>query len=277
LTAGLRKDAQSFAKSASVSNYIFVSAYALAFVNGFVQQVVSRASDEGISSLILDSAGISAVELFALASLIAIQREAAPRPLRRLDGLFFLIIVILILAPVSRLSALAMSAIGVYVLLDRWAEPNSRAAALIATSLSVTMLWAPLFLYLGSHELLSLDAHLVAVMLGTTADGNLVHTHGGYDLAVLKGCSSFQGFPLATLLWLSLTRLFNPSMCQYLVIPLVLLPLVIACNVTRMTMMAWGPDWLELMHGPFGAELTSTAILLLTACSAWATLRYVRP
>jgi exosortase/archaeosortase family protein len=172
------------------------------------------------------------------------------------------------LAPVPAASWLGIVLIAFHLLFAARDAPN-RAAAALAFALTIPVFWSRLVFMFFSAPVLAMDARLVAMMVGTTPEGNLVPFADGSGAVVLEpGCSSLANLSLALLsasLFLHMRQgRWTTANISWMVLSLLL---VLTINVFRIGLIGLYPDHYQLIHGPIGATvagwLTVAAILLV--------------
>ena len=112
----------------------------------------------------------------------------------------------------------------------------------------------------------SLDASLVAMMLGTYRSANLVEfaDHSG-TLLILPGCSSLADISLAMLWWVTISQVVRHRWChQDILWCLFACVSVVALNVTRLTFMGLSHSLYDAIHSTAGNIVANVITLGLT-------------
>jgi hypothetical protein len=182
---------------------------------------------------------------------------------RRSDAALLGIVALLVLAPVGWASWLAVTLIGAaLVVTSRPGSVGARAGWIIA-ALSVPKFWAAAVVMLIGPTLLALDAAMVSALTGAARDGNtLLLAEGETPVVVFWACSSFHDVSLMALAFITYTRYFAiPSRMTDIAWVLAGCVGVAAINILRLAAMVSWPDWFDVIHTGFGAEIASIASL----------------
>jgi exosortase/archaeosortase family protein len=112
---------------------------------------------------------------------------------------------------------------------------------------------------------LSVDASLVARVLGTHRAGNMVEfaDHSG-TLAIFPACSSLANVSLALLCWVTVSQYLQHKWRSLDIFWCALAcSSVVAVNVIRISLMGISPHYYQFMHGPFAESFVGTMMLIL--------------
>ena len=168
----------------------------------------------------------------------------------------------------SWLSLGAVSAAG--IILDR----DRTAAYRMALALALTQLWHASVFKVFAGSLTGVEALLLAASLRVLGfdpivDGNVIHVTSEHALVLLSGCSVFSGLGVTLLGWSAVFCLMRPgdrfSATSVAAVALA----AIALNLTRLIVMAHGPQWHALVHDGAGAQVYDAAICALVISAAW--------
>ena len=232
-----------------------------------------------VNQLPSDSLGqLGSVEIFQLMAWYAIFRlvvSSDPAPVAQLrDFLIAVALCFLLLLPTNHMIWVIATAAAILGLIGRWGDPKLRAAGTVLAALSVQEFWGHSFFDLFAVSLLRAETAVVGTILhaargGTMWQDNVITGPSGFGIIVYSTCSSFHNLSLAMLCWLTVSRLRNQDWrSRDLVTGGVIGITMIACNVSRLCLMAWGPDLYEYWHDGLGAQFfavgASVLVLLLS-------------
>jgi hypothetical protein len=259
--------------------FVVVGLYVLGLANSVADKVVVSIATDGFLTGLLNTFDISVVVLAA--GFVGL-RHAAKTPGRAVDGADFLVGVVYLLSlciPLSPVSTAALTFLALYEYIRNIDSPEATAASTLFLGIAVCQLWGGMMLKLFSLPILSIDATLVAEVLGLIKDGAVEHSEnvidivGGQSLIILPRCSSLSNISYALLCWLTLVRV---GRVYWRKTDLYMMPIVIAgvfvINVLRMTLMGINPEMYLVLHGALGANVTNTLILAMAVAAAWYTL-----
>jgi hypothetical protein len=222
----------------------------------------------GASFLNLES--ISAFQIlgwYAVLRLLFLQTSSAPGTTQ--DFWAIGVVGAINLLPAGKALWIAASLAAVYIYAQSEKGSNGRAGASVLAALCVQSQWGPNIFYLFSVYLLRADTALVGFALDMTRSGFVWHDNvimtQGHSIAIYSGCSSFHNISLATLCWISLTKLQRPTFIKSdLLFGAAACLAMIALNATRIYIMSISFEKYDYWHNGFGAEIfavTSTAII----------------
>ena len=178
-------------------------------------------------------------------------------------GAGFLLLVII---PVGAASWIALTGLGIY-LLNVGNDSRSRwRAAILLVAITMPMFWGRLLFNFFSNFFLSLDAALVAMILGTPRLGTMVGMVNGTDvLVILPPCSSFANMSLAFLCWLTISVTVGHawSAKDFFVGVLICLSVMVV-NVTRLSLMGLSIWHYKTIHSDTGEMVTNLIMLTIT-------------
>lgn len=168
----------------------------------------------------------------------------------------------------SWLALLCIAAIGIA------ADAPRANAYRLSAALATTQIWHASAFKVFAPALTGGEAHILAFTLrllgfAPTANANVVHVFGDHTLVLLAGCSVFSDLGLIVLGWSAVFCLLHPDDR----FPLKFVPVVagaaVSFNLTRLVLMALGPEWHTFMHDGPGAQLYDAAICLLVVSGGW--------
>jgi exosortase/archaeosortase family protein len=241
----------------------------LAALNSFAGIAVRIVPEHGLAYAVFELFGISAIVWAALGACLALLREAPAEPPRRGDLWVAGAVVLVAIAPVATASALALTALGLWMIATGAPGSVPRRAGTIALAMTASLLWGRLLLALFSGPMLAADSWLVGLATGSASAGNLIAVlgPGGARIAVAPGCSSWQGMSLALLLWVTVNQYFRvPFGWRALGWLALALAATVAINVLRIAAMVRFPAHIEEIHNGWGWHVAMwTTLLSVTA------------
>ncbi|MGU3494717.1 hypothetical protein ACLBXM_11800 [Xanthobacteraceae bacterium A53D] len=194
--------------------------------------------------------------------------EADDEPLTPLDMAIGVACLTAFFLPVAQLSWLALTGLGLYMLVFRTRNTAFRDTAWLLLAVSIPMLWARLMLSMLSGPILRLDATFVANLVGTTHVDNAVrYLDGSGVMWIAPTCSSLANITLAQLCWIIfLVGSRTPWTKAAVAWGVLACVLLTAFNVLRLVILVLNPVHHDLLHGPLGNAVVSwitTAALVL--------------
>jgi exosortase/archaeosortase family protein len=239
----------------------------VATINGSWTNIENSFAAGGLSGLLVDTGGISAVVWFALYAVIAIAREEAGAmpPFRWTDAVVVAMLILASLIPTPLPASFAVLLAGSYLLVLP-ATHAERRIGTILLALTGTLIWGKLLLeVIAPTLLLRFDTQLVGQLSGTPAIGNTVGFVGGGHFIVAPGCSSLHNMSLALLMWVTVVQLLDLRLSRRVVAGGVLAVLaMLLVNAVRLTTMARLPTYFDMLHTGIGAQLFGWASLILS-------------
>src|SRR5262249_15558413 len=159
--------------------------------------------------------------------------------------------------PIVPLSWVAVAGLSLYILLlDDSASSARRSGAIILLALTVPMLWSRLLFQFFANIILSLDAAMVALVLGTERAGNTVgFADGSGYMVIAPTCTSFTNLSFVFLCWVSITQWAkHPWSAKDLLLLFVACVSVVIVNVVRIVVTGTSHRAFELIHGKAGDQ-----------------------
>lgn len=236
----------------------------LAAANGLCGAVVAAINRSGWWDALFNTFDVSAIVWFSCAAGVALlAADAPPQRLTKLEIGVGLGCLLLIFLPIGPTSWLALTVLCGFLLLRPGLSAAQRRGALILLATTLTMLWSRLFFQAFASSILTADAALVGWLVGTPRIGNMIQfVNGPGYLVIFPACSSLANMSLAVLCWVALAQLVDHRWSRVdLAWCALACVVVIAINVTRMSLMAISLDTYEAIHGNAG-ELISNFLFL---------------
>lgn len=241
----------------------FVVVFLVCFSNGIYGIAAQKVLDEGIASAIFGTFGLSAIVWAAIWFAVKLAFEEEDRPLKPWEAAAALACISAAFLPIAQFSSLALTVFaGLAIVTSRTGTPMHRASWIMFAT-TVPIFWGRRVMAYFSETLLGFDAAVVANMLGTERNGNLVPFPNGEGmLQVMEACSSLSNISLAILCWTIFTqvngRRWQPSNLVWVGGAILS---VVAINATRIALIGVFPHYYDLLHGPVGATVANYVIL----------------
>jgi hypothetical protein len=242
----------------------FAGLFALGCVSGLASQIIKSGSQNGWANALFDTFEISVIVWISCAagiSLVLQDRRTGIRPSEFAMGAAFVFLVIL---PIGSLSWLAVTALGLYILIFTNVAATQR-GALVLLATTVPMLWSQLLFRFFANPILQIDASLVSWILGTHRTGDIVgFADGSGFLVIMPGCSSLTNVSLAFLCWVTISQLVCHKKSGYdLVWCLMVCVSMMAVNVTRISVMGLSQWHYGAVHGRLGNAINDAIMVTL--------------
>ena len=162
----------------------------------------------------------------------------------------------------------AVSAVGIF-----W-DRGRTAAYRMALALAFTQIWHGSVFKVFANSLTGIEALLLAACLrglgfAPLVEGNVVRVTSEHALVLLSGCSVFSGLGVTLLGWSAVFCLMRAGE-RFSVKSIAAVALAaIALNLSRLIVMALGPQWHALAHDGAGAQVYDAAVCVLVISAAW--------
>src|SRR5262245_62559779 len=248
----------------------FAALFIIGCANGVGARVIDTVRWVGWADAARSTFGTSAIVWIACYAGIRLILEAAAEKLdadiQTADLVVGLALLIAIVLPSGALSWFAISALGLYVVLVSHPLSARRRGAIILFAATVPMLWSRLLFRFFANVILSIDASLVGLLVGTGSSGNIVSfADGSGSLIILPYCSSLANVSLAFLAWVVISR-WQPHRWSLrdVCCCLVAAASVVSVNVTRIGVMGLSQWHYGVVHSQWGDCITNVLILALT-------------
>jgi len=249
----------------------FAAVFIVGCANGLGARVIDTVHWVGWADAARSTFGTSAIVWIACYAGIRLILEAAAEKLdadkiQTTDLVVGLALLIPIALPSGALSWFAISALGLYLILVSHPLSARRRGAIILFAATVPMLWSRLLFRFFANVILSIDASLVGLLVGTGSSGNIVSfADGSGSLIILPYCSSLANVSLAFLAWVVISR-WQPHRWSLrdVCCCLVAAASVVSVNVTRIGLMGLSQWHYGVVHSQWGDCITNVLILALT-------------
>jgi len=235
----------------------FAGAGVLAAINSLADKIILAFAHAPMIGVIANLAGISAVIWFAMYAALKIGWDAEPDQLRKSDWLALLAVLVSAILPVTYAAKAGLLLCGFYLLATTRPDEPAHRVALVLTALTWTFVWGPLILNIFSGPVLAVDAHIVALLIGSDVSGNEVQfVHSPDSFLIAGGCSSVHNISLAIVLWWTAIALFDLRVDARLVATgAAMIFFMFALNIARLCAIGLYPDRFEFIHSGVGAAL----------------------
>jgi hypothetical protein len=243
----------------------FAGLYILGCANGIGLRVIKSISEMGWADASLVTFEVSGIVWLACLAGISLLLQDKTGKLTRLDLLFGAGFLVLIAVPINPAIWLAITLLGLYILLITRPPSARRRGAIILLATTVPMFWSPYFFKFYANFILNLDASLVGWVLHSTRVGNMVRfaDNSGW-LVIFPACSSLANVSHALLAWIAISQFFEHRWSPLdIVWCSMACAAVITVNVTRMSIMGLSPGYYQLLHDPSGELVVNIIILLI--------------
>jgi len=233
---------------------IFAGAGVLAALNAQADQIINILTVRWLTGVLVELGGISAIIWFAMYAALKIGIEGESEPISRRDLAVVGIVVFLSFLPLFFAAKGAVLLAGAYLFATSQAGSASRRVSLILLALTGPLVWGRLLLNVFAAPILSLDAHIVAIVTGYDVRGNLISAPVNFLIA--GGCSSVHNISIAILLWATAAALFGIRLDRrYLGVGALMIAWMFVLNIVRLSLLGIFPDYFEYVHVGGGAVM----------------------
>jgi hypothetical protein len=174
-------------------------------------------------------------------------------------------ILVVLFLPIGAASWLALTALSLYMLLNKNGPASRRRGAKLLLATTLPMLWSRLLLHFFAQPILELDASMIGWLMGSERVGNMVQfADGSGHLVIFPACSSLAGISIAVLCWVTAIQATgHRQSAQDLVWCGFACVSVVAVNIIRMSIMSVSEWHYQAMHGLWGEEFSNAITLFL--------------
>lgn len=243
---------------------VFACAGVLAALNAQADVIINALTYEPLLTAVASLGGVSAVMWVAMYVALKVGCEdESPAP-AHMDIIVVAGVVALSFLPVSYAAQLGLLLCATYLLLTSTPGSAARGVSVLLLALTGPLLWGRILLHVLAAPLLSLDAHLVALTIGTKVDGNTVQFAGSATPFLIAGpCSSLHNMSLAIVLWSTAAVLFRVRLdARFAAWGLAMAAWMFLVNVARLAAIGLYPADFHFLHEGVGADLFGWAGLL---------------
>jgi len=243
---------------------VFACAGVLAALNAQADQIINALTYEPLLTAVASLGGVSAVIWIAMYVALNVGCEDDSAATTGIDSIVVACVVALSFLPVSYAAQMGLVLCASYLLLTSNAGSVSRGVSILLLALTGPLLWGRILLHVLAAPLLSLDAHLVALTIGTKVEGNTVQFAGSATPFLIAGpCSSLHNMSLAVVLWSTAGVLFRVRLdARFAAWGLAMAGWMFLVNVARLAAIGLYPAHFHSLHEGLGADLFGWAGLL---------------
>jgi exosortase/archaeosortase family protein len=255
-------------RNSTTRDELFAGLCILACANGLWGRVIMAVREGGWQGAVF-SLDISAFVLFACVGVVWLMLRDKSGEIRSWDLAVAGALVIFIILPIPALGWMALTGLGLYILLFSNGSSSRKRGAILMLAITVPMLWVPLLIQFFEQAVLRFDASLVAWLIGSYHTGNTVaFRQGSGYVQIAPACSSITNLALAFLCWVGVmqwaNRRFSPEDILWM---LLVCFSAVGLNVLRIGLVAHSPEYYEVFHNQYW-DLTSTVVNILTMAAA---------
>ena len=243
----------------------FAGLYILGCANGLLGRVIQSLNNAESWTGVVIGLDVNVIVLFACFAGVSLLLGDERDQVRSADVGVALVFLAFVILPIFPLSWVGVTGLSLYILSFARGNSSRRRGALILLALTIPMLWSRLLFQLFAKVILDIDAWLVASLLGTGQNGNMVQLADGSGyMVVLAPCSSLANMSLAFLCWVSITQWVNHRWSATDVLwSLLTCASVVAVNITRISLMGLSRGHYEAIHSQWGDLATNSVMLVL--------------
>jgi hypothetical protein len=240
----------------------FAGLFALGCISGLTSRIIQSIDRLGWADAFFNTFEVSIIVWISCVAGIALILQDRTTGIRSSEFAIGAAFVVLVVLPIGPLSWLAVTALGLYLIIST-DVPSSRRGALIMVATCVPMLWSRLLFQFFADLILRIDASLVSWLLHTHRSGDIVDfADGSGVLVILPTCSSLANVSLAVLCWVTVSQSVDHKRSAYdLLWCLMACISVVAVNVTRISFMGLSQWHYATFHSPSGAAVANMIIL----------------
>jgi exosortase/archaeosortase family protein len=239
----------------------FAALAILACANGLFGRILLILKSDGWTGLVTGE--ISWILLFACFAGISLLLQGEREEIRAADFWIALVFLALVALPIFSLSWVALTGLGLYILLVAKRGSARWRGAMILLALTVAGLGSTILMQLFPMPILAIDASLASSLLGTDRVGNMVgFGDGSGRMVVTPACSSFGNLALGFICFVSITQWANHRWraMDFLWCGLAI-GSVIAVNVVRIALTGLSQANYKWLHSPEPEAVAGNIIL----------------
>jgi len=239
----------------------FAGLFIAGCASGLASRIIHSVEEVGWAKAFFRTFDISVIVLFSCVAGLALIAHDCTKGVRSFEIALGTGFVLLIILPIGPLSWIAVTGLGLYVLLFSDVA-DSRRGASILLAVTVPMLWSRMLFHFFASYILAADALLVSWLLGTRRTGNLVEfADKSGQLVIFPLCSSLANVSLALLCWVTFSQIVSHKSRYDFLWCLLACAAVVAVNVTRMTILGISEWHYATFHNEWGDAAANIIIL----------------
>jgi hypothetical protein len=168
----------------------FGALFLLACVSGLASRIIRLVNQFGWPDALFNTFDISVIVWISCIAGVSLVLRDRTVGVRSVELAFGVGLVFLVILPIGPLSWIAVTGLGLYILVST-DVPTSRRGAFILLATTVPMLWSRMLFQFFASFILGADGQFVSWLLGTDRTGNVVEfADGSAHLVILPACSS---------------------------------------------------------------------------------------
>lgn len=243
---------------------LFACAGVLAALNAQAGQLLNDLTFQNSLVGIANLAGISGVIWFAMYSALCIGLAQNDETPRSADWLILAVTVGLSILPFATAAKAALEVCALYLLGTARRGDNAKRVGVILLGLTGPLVWGRIILESFAQPVLSLDAHIVAAVIGSRVHDNVVQfAHSQKQFLIGMPCSSVHNISLALVLWTTAAALFRVRFdARYTGWGVAMAVFMFGLNVARLSLIGRFPSSFVFLHDGAGADIFSWLALL---------------
>lgn len=236
---------------------------ACGFLNALTFEISRSIAAYGVVGAIGNTFGISIIVWAALFFSANFLAREADQTLARREAYAYLLIILLFLLPVRFVSWVGLTLLALSILSTSSKGSSAGKGAWILLALTFPMFWSKVIFSLFSGILLQADAVLVSSVLGMPRTGNSIAlADGDTHMFINSACSSVANVSLVVLCWTIFCQFGHRNLSRDYLWCLLACCVIVAINVSRMSLIGVFPQHYDLLHGSVGASVASWLILI---------------
>jgi hypothetical protein len=236
---------------------LFAAAGVLAALNAQAGQIISTLTYQSPIEAMTGLAGISAVIWAAMVAAGKVASESHRPFSGPADATILAMVLALSFLPLSFAAQAGLLLCGLYLFATSPRGDAGRRSALVLLALTGPLIWGRILLNMFAAPILSLDAHIVGGIIGTSVDGNVFQAAGTSQHFVIGDlCSSVHNISLAIVLWTTAAMLFDIRVDRrYVAVGAAMAAFMFALNIARLATIGLFPANFQFLHFGTGAAL----------------------
>lgn len=165
--------------------------------------------------------------------------------------------------------------VAAYLLIPKHGDRNLKAAGAVLLTLTMQLVWGPIFFQLFTPELLKADAALVGTALTVLRpdilwNGTTFFAPDGHAVSLIAGCSSFNNVSTAVLACAAVTMLTRTEWLRRdMATVAIAATAMILINAARICLFAWSATYHSFWHDGAGAQILAIVQTVAILAIAW--------
>ena len=254
-------------------HHIFVLIILVGFLNATIKPVSLHILELGCFNSALQTFGVSIVVWAIWLLIIKRLFQPAKEEATKQDVWVAILTLIALHVTSSTLCWLILACFAVFII---YTSSQHKICGQILLALAIREPISQVVFQLFTPSLLAFDSTMVKLFLSmfsldSNVSGNLVSSDYGYNLFILKGCSSFINLSYALLCWFVIFKLYYAKLHFKTFVSCIGVILVIPIlNYMRLSLMTQGMEMFNFIHGSAGNNIFNAITLpLVILISLW--------